>query len=124
MPSFCRSPWPQDAGGDDNDEPEAAVVDVVDPTAAPVVVPTSTPLSSPTPLPTSTPVPLEAPTPSAVLLATAFTNASKVTTVGIDEVFFGMTAEEAAEAASTEWVGDGSASTTCYLVTPATAPRE
>lgn len=69
-------------------------------------------------------MPLEAPTPSAVLLTTAFTNSSKVTTVGIDEVFFGMTAEEAAEAASTEWVRDeGSTSTTCYLVTPSTGPE-
>jgi hypothetical protein len=74
-------------------------------------------------MPTSTPTPLQAPTPSAVLLTGAFTNSSKVTTVGIDEVFFGMTAEEAAEAATTEWVPDGSASATCYLVTPANGPE-
>lgn len=87
-----------------------------------IVVPTSTPLPTPTPLPTATPMPLEAPTPSSVLLTTAFTNDSKVTTVGIDEVFFGMTAAEAAEAASTEWVTDTSASALCYLVTPANGP--
>lgn len=107
-----------DDGGDASDAPAATATI----TPAPVVVPTSTPLPTPTPLPTSTPVPLDAPTPSAVLLTTAFTNSSKVTTVGIDEVFFGMTAEEAAEAASTEWIGDGSASATCYLVTPANGP--
>ena len=91
-------------------------------TATPIAVATSTPLPSPTALPTSTPVPLDAPTPSAVLLATAFTNASKVTTVGIDEVFFGMTPEDAAEAASTEWVQLPSGSGTCYRVTPADGP--
>lgn len=111
-------------GGSDD-----VAVDSAEPTAAasatpaPVVVPTSTPQPTPTPLPTLTPVPLDAPTPSAVLLTTAFTNSSKVTTVGIDEVFFGMTAEDAAEAASTEWVNDGSASATCYTVTPINGPE-
>lgn len=92
-------------------------------TAAAVVIPTSTPLPTVTPPPTLTPVPLEAPTPSTVLLTTAFTNSSKVTTVGIDEVFFGMTPEEAAEAASTTWVGEPADDSTCYLVTPATGPE-
>ena len=83
---------------------------------------TSTPLPTATPLPTSTPEPLEAPTPSAVLLTTAFTNSSQVTTVGIDEVFFGMTPEEAAEAASTAWVEIPSGNGQCYRVTPANGP--
>lgn len=111
-------------GGDDDSS--SATTESVTPTprdATAIVVPTSTPLPTPTPLPTSTPVPLDAPTPSSVLLTTAFTNDSKVTTVGIDEVFFGMTAEEAAEAASTEWVTDGAVSTSCYLVTPANGPE-
>ena len=93
-----------------------------EPTAA-VAVPTSTPLPTATPLPTSTAVPLTAPTPSTVLLTTAFTNSSKVTTVGIDEVFFGMTPEAAAEAASTEWVELPTSSGTCYRVTPASGPE-
>lgn len=88
----------------------------------PVVVPTSTPVPTPTPLPTATPIPLDAPTPSAILLDAAFTNNSKVTTVGIDEVFFGMTAEESAEAASTEWVGDPSPTSNCYQVVPSNGP--
>ena len=88
-----------------------------------VVIPTSTPLPTATPLPTSTPVPLEAPTPSAILLGSAFTNDSKVTTVGIDEVFFGMLADEAAEAASTEWLGDPSSTSTCYKVAPSSGPN-
>lgn len=96
---------------------------IPEPTSTAIVVPTSTPLPTATPLPTSTPVPLEAPTPSAILLGSAFTNDSKVTTVGIDEVFFGMRAEEAAEAASTEWVGEPSTTSTCYKVAPSTGPN-
>ncbi len=88
-----------------------------------VVIPTSTPLPTATPFPTSTPVPLTSPTPSAILLGSAFTNDSKVTTVGIDEVFFGMRADEAAEAASTEWLGDPSSTSTCYKVAPSTGPN-
>lgn len=93
-----------------------------DPTPTQAVVATSTPIPTVTPLPTSTPEPLEAPTPSTVLLTTAFTNSSQVTTVGIDEVFFGMTPEEAAEAASTAWVEMPSGNGTCYRVTPANGP--
>lgn len=92
-------------------------------TPTPVPVATSPPPPSPTPLPTSTPEPLDAPTPSSVLLTTAFTNSSKVTTVGIDEVFFGMTPEDAAEAASTEWVPLPSGSANCYRVTPSNGPE-
>jgi hypothetical protein len=90
------------------------------PTDVPIV--TSTPLPTPTPLPTSTPVPLDTPTPSSVLLSTAFTNSSQVTTVGIDEVFFGMTPEDAALAASTEWNELPSGNGQCYRVTPANGP--
>lgn len=93
-----------------------------EPTATEVVIETSTPLPTVTPLPTSTPEPLEAPTPSSVLLTTAFTNSSQVTTVGIDEVFFGMTPDEAAEAASTTWVEIPSGNGQCYRVTPANGP--
>lgn len=93
-----------------------------DPTTV-VAVETSTPLPTVTPLPTSTAEPLTAPTPSTVLLTTAFTNSSKVTTVGIDEVFFGMTADAAAEAASTEWNQLPTSSGTCYRVTPASGPE-
>lgn len=114
-------------GSDDSDEAgdDVGPVTIIDddaPTSTPVVAATSTPLPTPTALPTATPAPLDEPTPGAVLLETAFTNSSKVTTVGIDEVFFGMTADEAADAASTEWVTDGSASATCYLVTPSNGP--
>lgn len=43
--------------------------------------------------------------------------------MGIDEVFFGMTPEDAAEAASTAWVPIPSSSGTCYRVTPAKGPE-
>jgi len=88
-----------------------------------IVIPTATSLPTPTPLPTSTPVPLDSPTPSAILLGSAFTNDSKVTTVGIDEVFFGMSADQAAEAASTDWLGEPSGSSPCYKVAPAAGPN-
>lgn len=100
---------------------ESTVAAPTEPPAT-VAIPTSTPLPTATALPANTPVPLEEPTPSAVLLTTAFTNSSKVTTVGIDEVFFGMTPDEAAEAASTTWVAQDSPSATCYRVSPADGP--
>lgn len=101
-----------DAGPTEGPEPT--------PTDVPIV--TSTPLPTATPLPTSTAEPLEAPTPSVVLLTTAFTNSSQVTTVGIDEVFFGMTPDEAALAASTAWIELPSGNGQCYRVTPANGP--
>lgn len=103
-------------------EPEVSVA-APQPTATPVAVATSLPPPSPTALPTPTPEPLEAPTPSSVLLTTAFTNSSKVTTVGIDEVFFGMTPAAAAAAASTEWVPLPSGSANCFRVTPSNGPE-
>jgi len=107
---------------DDTDDAEPVATEEPDATPTDVVIATSTPLPTATPLPTSTPEPLEAPTPSTVLLTTAFTNSSQVTTVGIDEVFFGMTPGEAAEAASTEWVEIPSGNGQCYRVTPANGP--
>jgi len=108
----------------DADAP-AAATPIPEPTEAPttIVVPTSTPLPTATPLPTLTPIPLDAPTPSAILLGSAFTNDSKVTTVGIDEVFFGMTADEAAEAASTTWIGESSTTSNCFQVVPENGPE-
>ncbi len=104
------------------DDAEPTATETPQPTATEVAIETSTPLPTATPLPTSTPEPLEAPTPSTILLTTAFTNSSQVTTVGIDEVFFGMTPDEAAEAASTEWVELPSGNGQCYRVTPANGP--
>lgn len=101
---------------------ESTPTEAPEPTATDVVIETSTPQPTVTPLPTSTAEPLEAPTPSAVLLTTAFTNSSQVTTVGIDELFFGMTPDEAAEAASTAWVEIPSGNGQCYRVTPANGP--
>lgn len=116
-----------DSTPEDTASSAVATDDDTDPTpepepTEPVVIPTSTPLPTATPLPTSTPAPLEAPTPTTVLLTTAFTNSSKVTTVGIDEVFFGMKPEDAAAAASTEWVQLPSGNGNCYRVTPSNGP--
>ncbi len=117
-------------GSDDSEQSTQQVESTVEaeptsepePTPTDVEIETSTPLPTVTPLPTSTPEPLKAPTPSTVLLTTAFTNSSQVTTVGIDEVFFGMTPDEAADAASTTWVELPSGNGQCYRVTPADGP--
>lgn len=66
------------------------------------------------------------PTPTQVPISgdPAFTAASKLSTVGLDEIFFGDTVEDAAEKASTEWVGlpgDG-ARPQCFTVQPAGGP--
>lgn len=54
--------------------------------------------------------------------AKAFTTESKVTTVGLDEVYFGMTAVRAAEAADTQWVRS-SQSASCAFLTPSGGPE-
>lgn len=102
---------------------EAVETPAVAATQIPIETPTATPVPTATPEPTSTPIPLEAPTPSAILFDAAFTNDSKVTTVGIDEVFFGMLAADAAEAASTVWVGDPVSTSNCYTVVPEDGPE-
>lgn len=54
----------------------------------------------------------------------AFTGSSKLSTVGLDEIFFGDTVEDAGKKAGTEWVGLPSGSTTpqCYTVQPTGGP--
>jgi len=108
--------------GDIDTSTDAAATQTPDATPTDVPIVTSTPLPSATPLPTSTALPLERPTPSTVLLTTAFTNSSQVTTVGIDEVFFGMTPDDAAEAASTTWTELPSGNGQCYRVVPSNGP--
>lgn len=64
------------------------------------------------------------PTQAPVSGEPAFTSASKLSTVGLDEIFFGDSVEDAATKASTEWVGlppEGS-SPQCYTVQPAGGP--
>ena len=52
----------------------------------------------------------------------AFDERSKVSTVGIDAVYFGMTPEEAAERAGAVWAGVPAGGADCYVVTPADGP--
>lgn len=58
------------------------------------------------------------------LAEAAFTSRSKVTTVGIDEIFFGAWYQDAEAAARTEWVGipDGTIPE-CLVVTPINGPE-
>jgi len=117
-------------GGDETVDDTTDTAEVAEPTATeepepsatPIVLPTSTPGPTATPTPSG---PLESPTPSAILLTTAFTNYSKVTTVGIDEVQFGMYETDAALAASTSWtrIDDGFGGPNCYAVAPSNGPE-
>lgn len=54
----------------------------------------------------------------------AFTSRSKVTTVGIDEIYFGTWFQDAAAAARTEWVGiPEGVIPECLVVTPSNGPE-
>ena len=53
---------------------------------------------------------------------TAFDERSKVSTVGIGSVYFGMSPEEAANRARTAWDGIPAGGADCYVVTPTNGP--
>ena len=52
----------------------------------------------------------------------AFDERSKVSTVGIGAVYFGMSPEEAAERVGTVWAGIPAGGADCYVMTPANGP--
>ena len=52
----------------------------------------------------------------------AFTDESAISTVGLDEVFFGMTADAAAEAAGTAWEAEPDENPECWFATPVNGP--
>ena len=52
----------------------------------------------------------------------AFDERSKVSTVGIGAVYFGMSPEEAAERVGTVWAGIPAGGADCYVVTPSNGP--
>ncbi len=53
---------------------------------------------------------------------TAFDERSKVSTVGIGSVYFGMSPEESAERVGTVWSGVPAGGADCYVITPANGP--
>jgi len=66
----------------------------------------------------------QATTTSFELAEAAFTSRSRVTTVGIDEIFFGAWYQDAAAAARTEWVGiPEGVIPECLVVTPINGPE-
>ncbi len=67
---------------------------------------------------------LPTPTQAPISGEPAFTGASKLTTVGLDELFFGDPVEFAAEVAETTWVGlpEENARPQCYTVQPSGGP--
>ncbi|WP_419918950.1 hypothetical protein [Candidatus Poriferisocius sp.] len=110
-PATTPEPVDQTPAGEDPDEQE--------PTPAPIEEPTPTPVEEPTPIPEATPEPLERPEPID-LSQPAFGSSSKLSTVGLGGLYFGMTPQSAAEAVSTQWTGDQEGA--CYLVAPANGP--
>ena len=68
------------------------------------------------------PEPQEGDTPTKEVAEQAFGEWSKVSTVGIGAVYFGMSPEEAAERVGTDWEGGPSGGSDCYIITPATGP--
>lgn len=52
----------------------------------------------------------------------AFDGRSRVSTVGIGAVYFGMSPEEAAERVGAVWEGEPTGGADCYVVTPANGP--
>ena len=63
------------------------------------------------------------PTTGTVVVAeTAFDERSKVSTVGIGSVYFGMSPDEAAERVGTVWAGIPAGGADCYVVTPTNGP--
>ena len=65
-----------------------------------------------------------APTTGTVVVAAggAFDERSKVSTVGIGAVYFGMSPEEAAERVGAVWAGIPAGGSDCYVMTPANGP--
>ena len=53
---------------------------------------------------------------------TAFDERSKVSTVGIGSVYFGMSPEEAAERVGAVWAGIPAGGADCYVITPTNGP--
>ncbi|MCB0996083.1 MAG: hypothetical protein KDB21_13380 [Acidimicrobiales bacterium] len=100
-------------GGNDPSVTDAAP----DATATPgPAAPTPTPI-----LPPGDPTPTPPPPATGTGLP-AFTQGSKVTTVGIDAVIFGMTIDEAATAQGTVWEPLEEATGSCYVVRPFNGP--
>ena len=61
-------------------------------------------------------------TANAPVAARAFDERSKVSTVGIGAVYFGMSPEEAAERVGTAWAGIPAGGSDCYMMTPSNGP--
>ena len=72
------------------------------------------------------PAPDSAPAPdtdgTTTLAESAFDERSKVSTVGIGSVYFGMSPEESAERVGTVWEGVPAGGADCYVITPANGP--
>ncbi len=118
--------------------PTETPIDVSTPVPAdtPTEEPTETPEETPTPTEEPTEAPEETPTPIVVPTGDppdvpepvdtsqpAFGNATKLSTVGLGDMYFGMTPDEAATAVNAAWTGGEEEGTPrCYLLAPANGP--
>lgn len=125
------------AGCSGDDDPDTASAEPTLGTEEPTIAsPDPTATSAPEPTATATPTPepqdpdgsggsaVPTPTQGPVSGDPAFTGASKLTTIGLDELFFGDPVDFAAEVASTTWTGlppEGDRPQ-CYTVQPASGP--
>lgn len=125
------------AGCSGDDDPDTASAEPTLGTEEPTIAsPDPTATSAPEPIATATPTPepqdpdgsggsaVPTPTQGPVSGDPAFTGASKLTTIGLDELFFGDPVDFAAEVASTTWTGlppEGDRPQ-CYTVQPASGP--
>ena len=114
-PAPVSTPAPVEEPADEepmDDEPEPAPED--DPTPVPV--------EEPTPVPVLTSEPQERPEPENYD-DPAFDSTDKLSTVGLGQVYFGMTPDEASDAVTTLWTGGpGEGTARCYLLAPAGGP--
>lgn len=105
--------------------PEQATATALPDTAATETITTDTTETTDAPAPaTATAVIPATAVENTILADAAFTASSKITTAGLDEVFFGMTPEAAAASASTSWVGLPPTGSwpSCFAVTPSNGP--
>lgn len=104
------------SNGDDEVEATGEVTATAEPTAEATATASATP-EDPEDTESATP------TPEIDMDSPAFTDESTISTVGLDEVFFGMTAEDAAVAAGTAWETDTEPNPECWFATPINGPE-
>ena len=121
---------PQDAAGDPagtaGDSPGTVTAPAEEAAAVPPDPDTGSETGGAVPVADTDPVtgtdPAAETTGTPTIAETAFDERSKVSTVGIGSVYFGMSPEESAERVGTVWSGAPAGGADCYLITPDNGP--